>query len=129
MILDTNALSALADKEPELLAKLSSAKVLAVTYLTVGETLFGILASKKRRELQTWLEAFLERAKILHCDHATLLHYAQIRDKLKKAGTPIPANDCWIAALVRQHRMEILSKGRHFDHVAGIKRIEWQPVS
>ena len=125
MILDTNALSALADKDPALLERLSSARVLAVTYVTVGEYLFGILASKKRRELQSWLEAFLERAKILHCDHATLLHYAQIRDELKKVGKPIPANDCWIAALVRQHRMGILSKDRHFDHVAGIKRIEW----
>jgi len=39
------------------------------------------------------------------------------------AGTPIPANDCWIAALAQQHRLPIISQDRHFDSVKGIQRI------
>jgi tRNA(fMet)-specific endonuclease VapC len=43
----------------------------------------------------------------------------------KKAGTPIPSNDVWIAALCRLHSLPIVSRDRHFDLVPGIKRIEW----
>jgi len=38
---------------------------------------------------------------------------------------PIPTNDLWIAALCRQHSLSLLSRDRHFDLVAGIKRIGW----
>jgi len=39
----------------------------------------------------------------------------QIRRELKSAGTPIPANDVWIAVLVRQYRLPIVSRNTHFD--------------
>lgn len=55
----------------------------------------------------------------------TLPFYADVRMELKKAGTPIPANDVWIAALARQHGMPILSRDRHFDKVRGIARQDW----
>ena len=41
------------------------------------------------------------------------------------AGTPIPANDCWIAALARQHRLPIVSLEEHFDVVDQVRRIAW----
>lgn len=44
---------------------------------------------------------------------------------LKRAGQPIPGNDVWIAALGRQHALPILSLDRHFDLVAGVRRISW----
>ena len=51
--------------------------------------------------------------------------HSSIRTELKKAGTPIPSNDVWIAALCRQHSLPLVSRDRHFDCVAGIKRVEW----
>jgi tRNA(fMet)-specific endonuclease VapC len=56
---------------------------------------------------------------------ATLPHYASVRSELRQAATPIPANDCWIAALVRQHGMPLLSRDQHFDLVDDIRRLEW----
>jgi predicted nucleic acid-binding protein len=58
-------------------------------------------------------------------DFGTLPHYARLRAELKAAGTPIPANDCWISALALQHRMPLLSRDRHFDFVSGVRRIDW----
>jgi tRNA(fMet)-specific endonuclease VapC len=45
--------------------------------------------------------------------------------ELKRAGTPIPTNDLWIAALCRQHDLPLLSRDRHFDRVPGLRRIAW----
>lgn len=50
---------------------------------------------------------------------------AQVRCELRQAGTPIPANDPWIAALSRQHGLPILSQDAHFDLVKGIQRLRW----
>lgn len=43
--------------------------------------------------------------------------------ELRKAGTPIPANDAWIAALARQHGLAVLSNDVHFVLVPGLRRI------
>jgi hypothetical protein len=58
-------------------------------------------------------------------EEETSEHYAQLRLALKRAGTPIPSNDLWIAALCRQHDFPVLSKDRHFDRVKGLRRVEW----
>jgi tRNA(fMet)-specific endonuclease VapC len=53
------------------------------------------------------------------------MSYAAVRMELKKAGTPIPSNDVWIAALCRQHSLPIVSRNRHFDAVPGLRRLHW----
>jgi predicted nucleic acid-binding protein len=58
-------------------------------------------------------------------DERTALQYAAIRLELKRAGTPIPVNDLWIAALCRQHGCDIVSRDRHFDSVPGLRRVSW----
>lgn len=125
MILDTNALSAVASHDSAILPSLSRAKSLAVTIITLGEFSYGIQRSRHKTELTTWLEAFLKRTQILFLDLETLHHYARLRCELKERGTPIPANDCWIAALARQHRMPLLTRDRHFDSVSDIQPISW----
>jgi PIN domain len=51
--------------------------------------------------------------------------YAEIALELRRKGKPIPTNDIWIAALCRQHSFPLLSRDRHFDWVAGNKRVGW----
>ncbi len=125
MILDTNALSALAGRDQDLIQKIRLAPRLLTTLISLGELEFGIRQSRKQKELRSWLGSFLEEAEVLNPSKDTLPHYAQIRLELKTAGTPIPANDCWIAALARQHKLPVVSRDRHFDKVTGIKRVGW----
>jgi tRNA(fMet)-specific endonuclease VapC len=47
------------------------------------------------------------------------------RHKLRQAGTPIPENDIWIAALAMEYGLPILSDDRHFDRVNQVRRIAW----
>ncbi|MBC9889330.1 MAG: PIN domain-containing protein [Opitutae bacterium] len=125
MILDTNALSALAARDAELIDTIRHAPRLSVTLISLGEYYYGVGLSRKKEELIGWLDLFLERAQVLTPGMNTLQFYADIRNELKRAGTPIPANDCWIAALVRQYGMQLVSRDRHFDLVKGVKRLDW----
>ncbi len=100
MILDTNALSAIADGESGAVKWFSSAARVAIPVIVLGAT-------------------------VLDVDEETARWYAELRIQLKEAGTPIPSNDAWIAALGRQHTMPILSRDRHFDLIKGLKRLDW----
>ena len=42
---------------------------------------------------------------------------------LRSAGTPIPTNDLWIAALVVQHDVMLYSRDTHFDALAQLPRL------
>jgi tRNA(fMet)-specific endonuclease VapC len=58
-------------------------------------------------------------------DADTAGQYADIREELRTAATPIPENDIWIAALCRQHQLPLASRDGHFDKVRGLKRVGW----
>lgn len=45
----------------------------------------------------------------------TTHHYARLFRQLRTAGTPIPTNDIWIAALVIQHDIALYSRDAYFD--------------
>jgi len=125
VILDTNALSAFAEGEPALEPLLRQAAQVAIPAIVLGEYRYGIAHSRSRKHYEEWLTAYLSRFRILDVDEETTLSYRDVRTELKRAGTPIPANDVWIAALCRQHRLPLLSRDRHFDAVPGIRRLAW----
>ncbi len=125
MLLDTNALSALAARDEELLKALEGAPRVCVSIISGGEYLYGLTQSRHQNELAEWLEAFLSRAELLPISRETLPYYAEVRRQLKEDGTPIPANDCWIAAMAKEHRLPVVSRDKHFDLVKGVRRISW----
>lgn len=125
MILDTNALSAMADGDKLLEPVLQQAVGIFLPAIVLGEYRFGILRSRNRKPYERWLAELTEVCPVLAVDASTAECYAGIRDEMKASGHPIPGNDLWIAALVRQHRMPLVSRDLHFDHVRGVKRIGW----
>ena len=125
MILDTNALSAYLDSTPQAVEIVSEARVLAIPVIVAGEFAFGIAQSRHREAYERSLRRMLDRCTILDIGIETARHYASIRLELKGAGTPIPANDVWIAALSRQHAIPVMSRDTHFDFVGGLRRRTW----
>jgi predicted nucleic acid-binding protein len=125
MIVDTNALSAAADSDPAVLAILGRAEQMAIPVIVLGEYRYGIAQSRKRASYESWLTGLLRDCLVLDINEPTTQHYAQIVLDLKRLGKPIPTNDLWIAALCRQHSLPLLSRDRHFDLVAGNKRMGW----
>jgi tRNA(fMet)-specific endonuclease VapC len=128
VILDTNALSAFADGEPGVLAEVGKSPRIEVPCIVLGEFLFGIAQSRRRNEYERWINQTLDAAQYLDLTTDTAAKYAEVRLELKRAGTPIPANDMWIAALCRQHTLPLLSRDRHFESVKGLRRIGWQGI-
>ena len=125
MILDTNALSAIADNEKAAVRIFGHAASIEVPVIVLGEYRFGIALSRRRNDYEKWLKELIAATRVLPVDGDTPDHYAQIRAELKKAGRPIPSNDLWIAALSRQHRLPLMSQDRHFDAVQHLERIGW----
>ena len=125
MILDTNALSAAADREPAALKIVAGADSLAVPVIVLGEYRLGIAQSRHRKDYENWLREWIAAVTVLDVDERTTHYYATIGLELKGMGKPIPTNDLWIAALCRQHSLSLLSRDRHFDFVAGLQRIDW----
>jgi tRNA(fMet)-specific endonuclease VapC len=125
MILDTNGLSAIAEGELRLEPILRKATQIAVPVIALGEYRYGIQQSRERQRYEHWLVEYLPKFRVLNVDEQTTTSYAVVRGELKRAGTPIPSNDVWIAALCRQHSLPVLSRDRHFDLVPGLRRIDW----
>jgi predicted nucleic acid-binding protein len=125
MILDTNALSAFAEGDEGLVALLKNANRLCIPSIALGEYRYGIAGSRYRERYEAWLREHLPTMEILSADKETSGYYAEIRRELKLAGTPIPWHDVWIASIVRQHGMAILSRDAHFDQVRGLQRISF----
>ncbi len=123
MILDTNALSAWAEGYAAIRRPLRSARRLVLPSVVLGEYYFGIRQSRHRRRYEDWLARNVPLAEVAVITSATAHAYADIRIELKQAGSPIPQNDVWIAALARQHTLPVLSNDRHFDSVGGVSRI------
>ena len=125
MIVDTNALSAAADDDPDVVDILGRAQQMAIPVIVLGEYRYGIAQSRKRVSYENWLTGLLRDSLVLDINEPTTQHYAEIVLELKRLGKPIPTNDFWIAALCRQHSLPLLSRDRHFDLVPGTKRIGW----
>ncbi len=125
MILDTNALSAWCDGDDSLLAVLPSDRPLFLPVIVLGEYRFGIKAARDGKIRETWLDSVEEAITVLDADSTTARRYADVREELRLAKTPIPENDVWIAALARQHDLPLLSRDGHFDWVGGLRRVGW----
>ncbi|HXX02374.1 MAG TPA: type II toxin-antitoxin system VapC family toxin [Candidatus Acidoferrales bacterium] len=125
MILDTNALSAFIDGDTVLGEVLSQQQRAAIPVIVLGEFRYGIAGSKYRSSYEQWLDIHLGDFEVLPVTAETATAYASVRVALKRAGTPIPANDAWIAALALRHRLPVLSRDAHFDVVLGLQRVSW----
>lgn len=125
MILDTNALSAFIDGDAAVGEVLRRQGRASVPVIVLGEFRYGIALSKHRGSYEQWLQVHLRHFDVLAVTDTTATAYASVRVELKARGTPIPANDAWIAALALEHKLAVLSRDRHFDAVPQVKRQGW----
>lgn len=125
MILDTNAVSGLFAGDESLASVLAGTSRHHLPTVVIGEYRYGLARSAKREPLETLLKTLIARSMVLPIDLATTVHYAAVRDGLRRRGTPIPENDVWIAALATQHGLAVVSRDEHFDRVPDLVRRGW----
>ncbi len=117
--LDTCAYSNFKRGDPEVVDLVSHAEWIGVPAIVQGELLVGFLLGAKRRRNETALREFLEHrsVELLAIDERTAVHYAAIVVALRKAGTPIPTNDIWIAAAAAREGVPVLTYDAHFERI------------
>jgi len=125
LILDTHAFSAVADGDASAMELVAGAERVAVPVIVLGEYRLGIAQSGDRAAYESWLRRWTAAVTVLDVDDGTTHSYSAIGLELKRKGKPIPTNDLWIAALCRQHSLPLVSRDRHFDFVAGLRRLDW----
>ena len=104
---------------------LRSAASIMIPVVVLGEFEYGIRQSRHFRRYADWLDANLVSVEVVVIDRAVAHTYGVVRLELKKAGTPIPINDTWIAAIARHQGLPIVSRDAHFDAVSGVERVSW----
>lgn len=120
--LDTNAYVAFKRGHEPVLEILRLADDIVVPVIVIGELLAGFAHGAKEAENRAELAKFLDagRVRTLAVDDDTARWYAQVYAQLRRAGSPIPANDLWIAAQALQHGLPVLTFDRHFEAVEGL---------
>ena len=124
-LLDTNAVIALWSNDASLQSLLSTADLVSVPCIALGELYFGASKSVRTQANLAKIDEFAERTAILRCDAATAKHYGQVRELLRERGRPIPDNDVWVAALAQQYGLVLVSRDEHFSEVAGLDVVKW----
>jgi len=57
---------------------------------------------------------------------ATAGHCGRLKDLLARAGTPVPENDLWIAAVALEHGLPVATRDAHFSQVPGLSVLDWR---
>jgi predicted nucleic acid-binding protein len=122
--LDTNAYSDLVRGDPNRLQIVETAATVYVPLIVLAELRVGFLQGTRGRRNAQALQTFLNEpdVEVLAPDESTTHVYAQIVVDLWRQGTPIPANDIWIAALVIQHNLVLCTSDKHFDQLPQIPK-------
>jgi tRNA(fMet)-specific endonuclease VapC len=91
-----------------------------------AELLYGARNSARLDENLQKLARFFEPFESLPFDDAAADHYGLIRVQLRRAGTPIGANDMLIAAIGLSRDLTIITRNEtEFRRVAGLRVESW----
>jgi tRNA(fMet)-specific endonuclease VapC len=122
--LDTNRLTDLFQGDAELADRLGECDEVWLPLMVLAEIQAGFYGGSQQHRNEVLLRGFLIKPTvgILLPSRDTAEHYARLFVQLKRAGTPIPDNDLWIAALVLQHDLMLITRDRHFERVPQLLR-------
>ncbi len=118
-LLDTNRLTDVFRGDAALVKILERAEEVWIPFVALGEIKAGFLAGSRPAENERLLFAFLTLpgVGVLFADRETTDVYARLFVQLRRAGTPIPTNDLWIASLAVEHQLTLFSRDEHFRKI------------
>jgi tRNA(fMet)-specific endonuclease VapC len=129
IVLDTNAYVRFLGGDERVLAELGRADAVHLSMFVLGELFAGFSGGSRARQNRDKLDAFLARpnVSILDATRETAEIYGGLHAALKRAGTPIPLNDLWIAAHAFETGSVLVTFDGHFDLVPGLRVLRFDP--
>jgi tRNA(fMet)-specific endonuclease VapC len=130
-LLDTDILIYLLKNQPPEVARrfdaLGESDEVCMSFVTWAELLYGAERSVRKAQTLQRLEALTLQIPVRYPrGPAICRHYARQFAALKFAGTPVGANDLWIAchALAEDATM-VTNNRREFTRIEGLKTEQW----
>lgn len=130
-VLDTNILIYLIKNQPPDIAQRVNALPedarLCMSFVTWAELLKGAERSTRKPEVLRRLQALARQVAVLYpAGPAICAHYAEQFTRLKDAGTPIGANDLWIACHALAEGATLVTHNTsEFRRVGGLQVEDW----
>jgi tRNA(fMet)-specific endonuclease VapC len=123
--LDTTAYSQFKRGHPPVVDLIDRAEWIGIPSIVLGELWGGFLQGSLTDRNRQELERFLTHPSVeeIVVDRAVAPLYGEISVDLRKAGTPIPVNDIWIAAAAAKTGAPVLTYDDHFGFVRRIDSI------
>lgn len=122
LVLDTSAYSHFRAADERVLDLIAAAEIVFLPTVVLGELEAGFNLGRRERENRTLLAEFLAEpfVSILPVTPAVARRYGRLFADLRRAGTPIPINDIWIAATTHDCGGHLLTFDGDFDHISSL---------
>ena len=122
ILLDSNGYSRLMRGDSQTAAVVRDATEILMSAVVIGELLYGFRNGSRFDRNAADLRSFLDNPYVsfVPVGPVTADRYSRIAAALRAKGSPIPANDVWIAAHAMETGADLVSADRHFEAVDGI---------
>jgi tRNA(fMet)-specific endonuclease VapC len=127
VLIDTSAFSEYGrGNNNELKAWFKAENQLVMSLIVIGEIRAGFAAGNRRSENEKILQKFLDAPNVVTVglNDKTTHEFSDIYLQLRKAGTPIGANDMWIASIAKELDLTVLTTDTDFGYIEGLKLIK-----
>jgi tRNA(fMet)-specific endonuclease VapC len=122
VLLDTSAYAQFRRGQPAIVDALVAAERVFLSTVTLGELEAGFVLGTRVDENRSALRDFLAEpfVAVVPVDESVARRYGTVFVELRRAGTPIPTNDIWIAASALHLGVELLTFDGDFRRVVGL---------
>ena len=122
LVLDTSAYSHFRRGDEAAVSLITAASWIGMPATVLGELRAGFGLGKRRARNEDELVEFLSSPVVhgLDVDDDAAQIYAEIVIALRAAGTPVPTNDIWIAAVAAREGVQVVTYDAHFGLIARV---------
>jgi tRNA(fMet)-specific endonuclease VapC len=122
ILLDTSGYSRFMAGDNALLQVLARADIVYMSVFVLGELYSGFRAGNREAWNKEILDRFLSKptVRILDATHETSEIFGFIKNNLRKAGTPLPIKDVWIASHSMESGSTLITHDAHFKYIPGL---------
>ena len=109
---------------------LESADVAIIPTVVLGELYAGFAAGSRQQANLSELEKFLGMpgVQVFSVTAGVAARYGSVFHALRRAGTPIPTNDIWIAAIALECGARLVTLDAHFDAIPTLFVDRYEPM-